>query len=245
MSKERLLSALDESESAGSVNNFDNARIKKIREDFNKLRDRLLKPKTEEIKRHLYEIENKKNLSKSKIKRIEENLLDLEKSFFKFKKFYYYNDIEYKRIRDVKNLFNEVALSGIAFNQSNDEDYYKPIKTNSAFNGSNIEYQSKGGKDKNLSIKEYLYMIITHLRDVINDHKAHGKVKVHSSNDYETEGEWKIQSSMEINFVSSKDSDEIRIMHTNSDDIEILMGSEKMILLKNFFNLIYKNIKKD
>ena len=31
MSKESLLSALDESESAGSGNNFDNARIKKRR----------------------------------------------------------------------------------------------------------------------------------------------------------------------------------------------------------------------
>ena len=113
LSKEKLLSALDESESAGSGNNFDNARIKKIREDFNKLRHRFLNPKAEEIKRHLYEIENKKNLSKSKIKRIEENLLDLAKSLFKFKKFCYYNDIECKRIRDVKNLFNEVALNGI------------------------------------------------------------------------------------------------------------------------------------
>ena len=44
VSKERLLSALDESESAVRGNNFDNARIKKIR-DFNKLRDRFLKPK--------------------------------------------------------------------------------------------------------------------------------------------------------------------------------------------------------
>ena len=44
LSKERLLSALDESESAGSGNNFDNARIKKIREDFNKLRQ-IFKPK--------------------------------------------------------------------------------------------------------------------------------------------------------------------------------------------------------
>ena len=38
-------------------------------------------------------------------------------------------------------------------------------------------------------------MIITHLIDIINDHKAHRKLKVHSSNkviDYETEGEWKI-----------------------------------------------------
>ena len=43
MSKERLLSALIESERNSferSVNNFNNARIKKIRKDFNKLRDR-------------------------------------------------------------------------------------------------------------------------------------------------------------------------------------------------------------
>ena len=31
---------------------------------------------------------------------------------------------------------------------------------------------------------------------------------------------------MEINFVSSKDSDEIRIMYTKGDNIDILMGSE-------------------
>ena len=104
ISKEKLLGALDDSELAESGNNFDNARIKKIREDFNKLRHRFLNPKTEEIKRHLYEIEKKKNLSKSKIKRIEENLLDSEKSLFKFKKYYDYDDIEYKGIRDVGNL---------------------------------------------------------------------------------------------------------------------------------------------
>ena len=39
MSKERLLSALEESESAANGNNFNNTRIKKIKEDFNKLRD--------------------------------------------------------------------------------------------------------------------------------------------------------------------------------------------------------------
>ena len=65
MSKEKLLSPLDESESTDSRNNFDNGRIKKIREDINKLRDRFLKPKIKEIRRNLYEKENKKNLSKS------------------------------------------------------------------------------------------------------------------------------------------------------------------------------------
>ena len=77
--------------------NLDNARIKKIGEDFNKLKDRFLKPKIKEIRRNLYEIENKKNLSKSKIKAIEQNLIELEESFFKLNKYYDYDDIEYKR----------------------------------------------------------------------------------------------------------------------------------------------------
>ena len=42
MPKERLLSVLSELESAKSL---DNAKIKNIREDFNELRDRFLKPK--------------------------------------------------------------------------------------------------------------------------------------------------------------------------------------------------------
>ena len=43
-------------------------RIKDTREDINKLRDRFSKPKIKEIRKNLYEIENKKNLSKPKIK---------------------------------------------------------------------------------------------------------------------------------------------------------------------------------
>ena len=42
-----------------------------------------------------------------------------------------------------------------------DEDYYKPIKIKSAFNGNYIEYERKGNKDKSLSPKEYLNMIRT------------------------------------------------------------------------------------
>ena len=58
-----------------------------------------------------------------------------------------------------------------------------------------MEYESKGYKDKILSIKEYLNIIRPYLSDIINDHK--------------TQGEWKIQLSMTINFISSRDSDEI------------------------------------
>ena len=51
---------------------------------------------------------------------IENNLFDLEKSLSRFKKYRNrdYDDPEYKGIRDVGTLFNEIA-----FNQSIDEDF--------------------------------------------------------------------------------------------------------------------------
>ena len=46
-------------------------------------------------------------------------------------------------------------------------------------------------------------------------------------NDYKNKGEWKKQLTAEINFTSLKsDSDETRIMHTKSDNTEIMTGSD-------------------
>ena len=83
-------------------------------------------------------------------------------------------------------------------------------------------------------------MIRPYLSDIINDHKTQEVVKFHSGNkviDYETNlGEWKIQLSMTINFVPSEDdSDEIRTMHTKSDNIYILMGNETDEIIKELF----------
>ena len=58
-----------------------------------------------------------------------------------------------------------------------DEDYLKPVKTNDAFNSNCIEYESKGDKNKTLSIKEYLNIIRSYLSDIINDHKTQGEWK--------------------------------------------------------------------
>ena len=119
-----------------------------------------------------------------------------------------------------------------------DEDYYKPIITKSAFNRDYIEYESKGDKDKILSIKEYLDMIKPYLSNIINNHKTQGKWKVHSGNtviDYKTQGEWKIQLTMPINSISSKDSEETCTMHTKSDNIEIMVGSETDEIIEELF----------
>ena len=72
-------------------------------------------------------------------------------------------------------------------------------------------------------------MIIQYLSNIINGHKAHGKFNVHSGNkavDYKAPGKWKTQLSMTINFIFFMSSNEIRTMHTKSDNIGILMDSE-------------------
>ena len=46
-------------------------------------------------------------------------------------------------------------------------------------------------------------------------------------NDHKTQGEWKVQLKIEINFISSKDSNETCIMRTKSDNIEIMIGNER------------------
>ena len=60
-------------------------------------------------------------------KKIEKNLLALEESLSKLEKYYDYDDIEYKGVREVGNLLN----------QSIDEDYYKSIKITSVFDNTN------------------------------------------------------------------------------------------------------------
>ena len=78
-----------------------------------------------------------------------------------------------------------------------------------------------------------------YLRNVINDCRTPKNLRVHSSNeisDYETQfGEWKIQSTMSINFISSKDSDKTHTMRTKSDNTEIIMGSETDEIIEELF----------
>ena len=79
-----------------------------------------------------------------------------------------------------------------------------------------IIIESKGDKQKTLSIKEYFDMIKPYLSNIVNDHKTQGKWKVHLDNtiiNYKSQGEWKIQLTMTIIFMSSKDSDETCTMH--------------------------------
>ena len=49
----------------------------------------------------------------------------------------------------------------------------------------------------------------------------------------------------EIRFISLKPgSDETRIMHTRSDNIEIMIGDDNDDIIEELFNRFYKNMKK-
>ena len=50
------------------------------------------------------------------------------------------------------------------------KNYYKPRRTKDASNDNYIEYESKGDKNKNLLLEDYLYIIKPFLRDMINNH---------------------------------------------------------------------------
>ena len=84
---------------------FSKARIEEIREEFNESRHKFSKLKIKEIRENLYKIEKGKNLSESKIKEIEKNLTELEENLLKSKKYYEYDDSEYRGIRNVRDLF--------------------------------------------------------------------------------------------------------------------------------------------
>ena len=91
MPEDELLSALISSKPVKKSEkpkvNFSKPRIEKIRKEFNEIRHKFSKSKINEIRRYLYEIENKKNLFAPKIKKIERNC-------FKPKKYYDYDDTE-------------------------------------------------------------------------------------------------------------------------------------------------------
>ena len=62
---------------------------------------------------------------------------------------------------------------------------------------------------------------------------------------HKARGEWKIQLTMRIIFVSFTDANETREMHAKSDNITIMIGIEMKMLLMNFLTHFVKDIKKD
>ena len=119
--------------------------------------------------------------------------------------------IKDKIIADIRTLFE----------QEKEEDYYKPKRVSNFWNNNYIEYESNSGKNKNLSLDEYINKIQSYLRNII--------IYVQYSDT------WKIQLTIEINFISSEDSEEERVMYSSSDNIKFTSYSEVNDFIKKLF----------
>ena len=81
------------------------------------------------------------------------------------------SNIKDKVIRDKRTLFD-----------SDEEDYYEPVRTDNAFSSNYIEYKSNGDKHKTLSIEEYLDKIRPYLNNIINHFKNPGRMENSNNN---------------------------------------------------------------
>ena len=182
-------------------------RIDNIREALKDLNYKLSKSELKNIIIKLDNIEKTKKISSNKISKY---LDDLDKKILKLDEYHDYDDYEYKGITNIKDLF-KTSIS---------KDQYKPKLVNSGYNNDYVEYESRG--DRILSIREYLTLIEKYLRELINQ--------------YKNEGEWKVQLSAEINFISLKPgSDETRLMYTRSDNEEFMSGDDTDEIIKLLF----------
>ena len=72
-----------------------------------------------------------------------------------------------------------------------------------------MKYKSKGDRYENLSPEEYLNMIQTYFRDLINNHQS----TIESNNEENDRAEWKIQLVMQNTFISYKNSEDTQIIY--------------------------------
>ena len=63
-------------------------------------------------------------------------------------------------------------------------------------------------------------------------------------NYHKTQDEWNIQLTVEINSFLSKDSNEIRTMHSKSDNIEIMIDNETDEIIEDFFESLLQKYRK-
>ena len=93
-----------------------------------------------------------------------------------------------------------------------------------------MQYESKG--DRILTLKEYLNLIEKYLKELIEEYKI--------------KGEWKVQLTIEVNFISLKpSSDENRIMYTRSDNVEIMFSDDNDDIIEQLFESLLQKYEEN
>ena len=92
------------------------------------------------------------------------------------------------------------------------------------WNNNYIKYESNGNKNRNLSLDKYLNKIEPYLRKIIIDLQ-----------DSDTQ---KIQLTIAINFISSKNVEEGDIMHPMGNNIKFTLMMQMKLLMNSLSNFV-------
>ena len=117
------------------------------------------------------------------------------------------------------------------FRLEEEENYNKPVIIDSFWSNNFIEYESNGDKNKTLSVEEYLNKIRPYLKDFINNFKKSDT--------------WNIQSRIAVNFISSRNNDEERVMHSKSDNIQIMNNDKADEVIEKRFESLFNRYQLD
>ena len=131
--------------------------------------------------------------------------------------------MEDRILKDIKNLFKH---------EKEEENYYKPERVRNVWSNNYIEYKNNGDKKRILSVEEYLDKIRQYLKDIINNVKQSDT--------------WKIQLAITVNSISSEDgNDEEFVMHSQNDNIEIMISDAKNEIIEKLFNSLENRYRKN
>ena len=116
------------------------SKINDIRLIISRLRNIVSKRYRKEINKELYEIEKKQNLSDNKKEEIYDHLVELSNTPDKKEEYKHsdHDELDYAGIRELE----------IFFDDTDNDDYYKPVLVKGSFKKNYEQYESTGDKEE-------------------------------------------------------------------------------------------------
>ena len=179
------------------------------RYDMNKFEEKEMK-EIRPIIRNLFDKSIKQNVMRNRSKIIRNKLKD---KIIRDTWTLYETEEEKKERKDLEKkkehnerLNKDGIIRDIMAHFEQEEDYYELKRVYNFWKNNYMGYESNSDKNRNLSLDENLNKIETYPRDII--------INLQNSD------KWEIQLAIAINFISSKDTEEERVMHSNSDNMK-------------------------
>ena len=135
---------------------------------------------------------------------------------------YEHHDYNYFGIKHIQNLYNDEII-----------DYYKPILARSSFQHNYEEYEIRGDKNKNLTLKQYLYINTTQLPELINEKKN------------STQSEQKVQLIISVIFKHVMDPTKKRTFYDKYKTIEMRSGENTDDIIIKLLESFLENYERE